>query len=591
MVDRHYLEAKMRSPFYLVCVNTILAILIFLGAALGGLLGINGLLSISVVWPPPGIALAAILLFGFRTWPGIFLGSLAYNLIQVWHAQEPVSFPILLAGMVSFGSLLEGLFAGYIMRHFSSPTYFKTVKDVFIFLIPAALIGSLIASTIGVFSLSLFGRMAWPTELTTWITFLIGDSMSLYILTPLIVVWSLQRPAVSFSQYPLEALALLIAFVTMGYLTFVEDYPIAQLLIPICVWVTFRFRMHGATLAIFLTTLAAIITASIGMGSFISVLQVSPIPIMISFFEVIVFTCLFFAAVLNERQEAFDVLKNHNLSLEEAYKSREEELKFKDGEIFVKDKLASLGLSVSNLAEHLEDPLRRLNEYIGVSLDAETRLKNLLAARHKLLDPEASYSAQDNLDSLEGYLHHMEKCNDQINRTVKVIKEQTKVISKEGVKAKPVNLNVLLNTCLGHVMDDNRNVEAIVVREMDKNLGMIVALPDDLIYAFAALFQNALTAMEVKSNKLGLAYKPILELTTLDHGNEVEIVIRDNGEGPSSEKLKNYLQSFILGESPNEPRSLKLYLAHDILTRHYQANIALGASKGEFFQVRILIPR
>src|ERR1035441_6435282 len=48
----------------------------------GGLIGkktafLSG--SAALVWPPAGIALAAILLFGYRFWPGVALGAVLFS--------------------------------------------------------------------------------------------------------------------------------------------------------------------------------------------------------------------------------------------------------------------------------------------------------------------------------------------------------------------------------------------------------------------------------------------------------------------------------------------------------------------------------
>src|SRR5215813_11341837 len=37
-------------------------------------------ISVSAVWPPSGLALAALILWGCRLWPGIFIGALVLNL-------------------------------------------------------------------------------------------------------------------------------------------------------------------------------------------------------------------------------------------------------------------------------------------------------------------------------------------------------------------------------------------------------------------------------------------------------------------------------------------------------------------------------
>src|SRR6267378_7619716 len=51
----------------------------------GGLLGkqaafLSG--NVALVWPPAGIALAAILLFGYRFWPGVALGAVLFSFMN-----------------------------------------------------------------------------------------------------------------------------------------------------------------------------------------------------------------------------------------------------------------------------------------------------------------------------------------------------------------------------------------------------------------------------------------------------------------------------------------------------------------------------
>src|SRR5256885_12493514 len=58
-------------------------LLVFVAYSIGGTLGLavpftNG--NVSPVWPPAGIALAAILFWGYGMWPGIALGAFLVNL-------------------------------------------------------------------------------------------------------------------------------------------------------------------------------------------------------------------------------------------------------------------------------------------------------------------------------------------------------------------------------------------------------------------------------------------------------------------------------------------------------------------------------
>ena len=63
--------------------------------------------SVSLVWPPTGIALAAVLLFGYRIWPGIALGAFLVN------ASTGVGLAV--SAAIATGNTLEALAGAYLL--------------------------------------------------------------------------------------------------------------------------------------------------------------------------------------------------------------------------------------------------------------------------------------------------------------------------------------------------------------------------------------------------------------------------------------------------------------------------------------------
>src|ERR1700735_1888871 len=68
---------------------------------------------VTVVWPPTGIALAAVLLFGPRIWPGIFLTAFLTNAT----AHEP----FITALGIATGNTLEALTGAWLLRRYAGP--------------------------------------------------------------------------------------------------------------------------------------------------------------------------------------------------------------------------------------------------------------------------------------------------------------------------------------------------------------------------------------------------------------------------------------------------------------------------------------
>src|SRR5256885_12996216 len=66
--------------------------------------------NVSPVWPPTGIAIAVVLLLGYRVWPAIFLGAFLANFLT------PI--PVMAAGSIAIGNTLEAVCAAAALNAF-----------------------------------------------------------------------------------------------------------------------------------------------------------------------------------------------------------------------------------------------------------------------------------------------------------------------------------------------------------------------------------------------------------------------------------------------------------------------------------------
>lgn len=306
-------EDMMQTATFRWVLNIFLAIIIFANCEVGRLIGSKGMpFAISVVWPATGFALAALLLFGYQALVGIFLGNFCYNFFHFSLSNQFFFEPFFAAIAISFGSLLQSFMSAFIMRRFSSVLYFGTVRDIFIFLIPAGILSCMIACSIDLTTLYFYGLIPAELLFKGWLTFWVGDTLGLYILTPLLVVWATRKPQVLLSQYRVEACFMVLFFVIIGYLSLIQSYPVARLFIPFLFWVTYRFRMHGATLAIFIIVFVGIISASFSERSFVNAMVADQLINLVSFIEITVAVCLIFAAIINERDAALYLIKHDN---------------------------------------------------------------------------------------------------------------------------------------------------------------------------------------------------------------------------------------------------------------------------------------
>ena len=146
----------------------------------------------TAVWPPSGIALAAILLLGSRIWPGVWLGAALVN--------YTVNSSLTLALMMGTGNALEALAgAALIRRYVGVPRRFENGRDVIIFVAIAA-VSCTIAATVAVLSMTVVGLVSWPEFISNWWTWWQGDVTGIIIVTPLILSWRLRRTTLVSSE-------------------------------------------------------------------------------------------------------------------------------------------------------------------------------------------------------------------------------------------------------------------------------------------------------------------------------------------------------------------------------------------------------
>ena len=139
------------------------------------------------IWPPAGIALAALLFFGRRAWPGIWLGAAAVN--------YAVESSLVSAFTIGVGNSLEGVVAALLVeRRQSDPRDFRRAEDVVSFIVICVIAASVAASVASV-ALALNNSLPWALAFRNWWTWWQGDLAGMIIVAPLLLSWSIPSPS------------------------------------------------------------------------------------------------------------------------------------------------------------------------------------------------------------------------------------------------------------------------------------------------------------------------------------------------------------------------------------------------------------
>ena len=229
------------------------------GARLGLELAIvNG--QVTPVWPPTGIAVVAMLIFGARVWPAIAIAAFAVNL--------PLGPHPLGSAVIAIGNTLAPLSASYLLRATGFRLQLDRLRDA-AGLILAALAGMAISATIGSIVLVSAGRVDFSAFPQTWAVWWTGDAMGVLLVAPFLLgfVPAPQRPPLRWRRR--VELALLLATVFLVTLVeFQNQLRLEYLVFPLIMLAALRFRLLGAAPAALIASGVAVWAAVNGTGPF-----------------------------------------------------------------------------------------------------------------------------------------------------------------------------------------------------------------------------------------------------------------------------------------------------------------------------------
>jgi PAS domain S-box-containing protein len=171
----------------------------------------------TAVWPASGIALAGTLLFGYRVWPGILLGSFLINLRTSLDTTSTASIlnTTLLAASIGMGASLQAMFGALLIRRFVNypSAFLDDGHNIVKFLVLGGPVSCLVNATWGVTSL-FWGGFIQPADLLfQWWTWWVGDAIGVVTFAPIILIWAVKPAVVSRGRQISVSVPLSLAFI------------------------------------------------------------------------------------------------------------------------------------------------------------------------------------------------------------------------------------------------------------------------------------------------------------------------------------------------------------------------------------------
>ncbi|MGY3075906.1 signal transduction histidine kinase/CheY-like chemotaxis protein [Bradyrhizobium sp. LM6.10] len=340
---------------------------IYLVLAKGGLALASIHPSTTPIWPPTGVALAAVLLRGYWTWPAIFAAALIANATTAGSVATAIA--------IAAGNALEAVVGAYLINRWSGGcNTFSSPDSVAKFVLICVVIATPISASIGLTSLTIFGYIEQKSFADAWITWWLGDVTGALVIAPVIVLWASSRYHHFERRALLETVGVLTTAAIVGLIAFsplIEQTPgrdpLGFLAISPMLWAALRRGPRDtATVALVLAGITIWGTLT-GGGPFTTTDLNASFLLVLMFLISITVPSLLLSADVEVRKKAEERLRRARVELERKVAERTQELElasaaksrfFAMASHDLRQPLHALGLFVAQLRTPLE-PVER----------------------------------------------------------------------------------------------------------------------------------------------------------------------------------------------------------------------------------------
>jgi PAS domain S-box-containing protein len=255
------------------------------------------------VWPAYGVAVAALLLCGYRVWIGIAGAAFLVAFLS------PV--PHIAAAGQAAGATVAALTGTFLLHRVArfDPSLSR-LRDALGLIVFGALGSALVSASVGVSVLYATHVQAYSGLGSAWLIYWLGDSTGVLLVTPLVLTFPRllkSRPWAGIAEFS----ALLLILTAVCFIVFANPSPIevqldvfAFVALPFVLWAAIRFGVGGAALATFLVATIATLETALGSGPFAQNGPFVNAVLLDVFFAVLSVSGMTLAAVIAEREQA-----------------------------------------------------------------------------------------------------------------------------------------------------------------------------------------------------------------------------------------------------------------------------------------------
>lgn len=285
-----------------------------------------------------------------------------------------------------------------------------------------------------------------------------------------------------------------------------------------------------------------------------------------------------------------DAYRKLNSTVEQLNKTLDD-LKATQQQLITQEKLASLGALTAGIAHEIKNPLNFVNNFADLSVELVEELREDLEKQKDKLSASDFENLEDILLNLE---QNARKINEHGKRADSIVHSMLQHSRGKTGERQETDINAMLEEDLNlayHGMrarDSSFNVT--METDFDEEIGKLNIVPQDVSRVFLNILTNSFYEVSRKKRENGDAFSPQVNVCSKSKGKQVEIRIRDNGDG-IPESIRNKLfNPFFTTKPSGQGTGLGLSLSYDIIAKEHHGDITFESKEGEYTEFIITLP-
>jgi len=260
------------------------------------------------------------------------------------------------------------------------------------------------------------------------------------------------------------------------------------------------------------------------------------------------------------------------------------ELRTTQSQLIQSEKMASLGELTAGIAHEIQNPLNFVNNFSEVNAELIEEMKQ-----------EIDKGNMDEVKALaDDIALNEQKITQHGKRADAIVKGMLQHSRTSSGLKEPTNINTLadeyLRLAYHGLRAKDKSFNASMKTDFDETIGMINIIPQDIGRVILNLITNAFYAVTEKKQQHPAGYEPTVSVFTKKTGNNIQVTVKDNGNGIPKAAMDKIFQPFFTTKPSGQGTGLGLSMSYEIITNAHGGELKVESHEGEGAEFTINLP-